>query len=58
MPRINHHVIKMPINAEMPINQAPRCRILRWLAWMKGSMLRLGWATVRTPINLPGWSGA
>ncbi len=31
MPRINHQVIKMPINAEMPINQAPRCRMLRWL---------------------------
>ncbi len=52
MPRTSHHVISTPISAEMPISQAPRSRMLRWLATMKGSMLRLGCDSVSTPSSV------
>ncbi|MCW0450530.1 hypothetical protein NB706_003364 [Xanthomonas sacchari] len=58
MPRSRPQVIRIPISAEMPISQAPRSRMLRWLATMNGSMLRLGWDRVSTPISRCGSAGS
>ena len=58
MPRISHHVITTPIRAEMPISHAPRNRMLRWLATMKGSMLRFGCDSVSTPISVERSAGS
>ncbi len=58
MPRNRPQVINSPISAEMPISHAPRNRMLRWLATMNGSMLRLGCARVSTPIRRRASAGS
>ncbi len=58
MPCTSHQVASRPMSAEIATSQAPRRRMLRWLATMIGSMLRLGCETVSTPIRVRPSAGS